>query len=59
VDIHSGRHPAVCKQATGVVIRKPGKDDYTQLMTYRSISRLRCMGQVVENVAAELMSEEA
>jgi len=42
-----------------VVIRKPGKDDYTKLKAYRSISLLSCMGKVVEKVAAELLSEEA
>jgi len=41
------------------VIRKPGKDNYTKLMAYRSISLLSCMGNVVEKVAAELLSDEA
>jgi len=57
--IRTGRHPAVWKRASGVVIRKPGKDDYTQLKAYRSISLLSCMGKVVEKVVAELLSEEA
>jgi len=57
--IRMGRHPAVWKRASGVVIRKPGKDDYTKLKAYRSISLLSCMGKVVEKVAAELLSEEA
>jgi len=41
------------------VNRKPGKDNDTQLKAYRSISLLSCMGNVVENVVAELLSEEA
>jgi len=45
--IRTGRHAAVWKQASGVVIRKPGKDDYTKLKAYRSISLLSCMGKVV------------
>jgi hypothetical protein len=57
--IRMGRHPAVWKRASGVVIRKPGKDDYTKLKAYRSISLLSCMGKVVEKVVAELLSEEA
>jgi hypothetical protein len=57
--IRTGRHPAVWKRASGVVIRKPGKDDYTKLKAYRSISLLSCMGKVVEKVVAELLSEEA
>jgi len=54
--IRTGRHPAVWKRASGVVIRKPRKDDYTKLKAYRSISLLSCMGEVVEKVAAELLS---
>jgi len=57
--IHTERHPSVWKQASSVVIRKPGKDDYTQLMAYRSILLLSCMGNVVERVVAELLSDQA
>jgi len=57
--IRTGRHPSVWKRASGVVIRKPGKDDYMQLKAYRSISLLSCMGKVVEKVLAELLSDEA
>lgn len=41
-----------------MVIRKPGKDDYTQPKAYHSISLLSCMGNVVEQVVAELLSDE-
>jgi len=54
-----GRHPALWKRASSVVICKPGKDSYIELKAYRSISLLSCMGTVVEEVAAELLSEEA
>jgi len=57
--IRTGRHPAVWKRASRVVIRKPGKDDYTQLKAYRSILLLSSIGKVVENIVAELLSEEA
>jgi len=57
--IRSGRHPSVWKRASGVVIHNRGKDNYTQLKAYRSISLLNCMGKVVEKVVAELMSDEA
>jgi len=36
--VRMGRHPAVCKHARGVVIRKPGKEDYTKLKLYRIIT---------------------
>jgi len=52
------RHPAVRKRPSGVVIRKPGKDDYQKLKAYRSISLHSCMGKVVEEVAAEQLLEE-
>jgi hypothetical protein len=42
-----------------VVIPKPGNDDYTQLKAYRSMSLLSCMGKGVEQVVAELLSDEA
>jgi hypothetical protein len=57
--IRTGRDPAVWKQASGVVIRKPGKNNYTKLKAYRTISVLSCMGNVVAKVVAELLSVEA
>jgi len=57
--IRTGRHPAVWKRPSGVVICKPGKDDYTKLKAYSTISLLSCMGKVVERVGVELLSEEA
>jgi len=57
--IRTGRQPAVSKRASCVVIRKPGKEDYTELKAYCSISLLSCRGKVVEKVVTELLSEEA
>jgi hypothetical protein len=57
--IRTGRDPAVWNRASGVVIRKTGKDNYTNLKASRCISLLSCMGQVVKKVAVELLSEEA
>jgi len=54
-DIRTGRHPSVWKRASGVVISKPGTDDFTQLKAYRSISLLSCVGTVVERVVTELL----
>jgi hypothetical protein len=54
----TGRHPAVWKRASGVVIRKPGNDAYSKLRAYGSISLLSCMGKVVEKLTTELLSEE-
>jgi len=57
--IRTGRHQSVWKRASGMVICKPGKADYTQLKAYRSISLLSCMGKVADKVVAELRSDEA
>ena len=46
--IRRGRHPAVWKRASGEVICKPGKDEYTQLKAYFSLSLLSCRGKVVK-----------
>jgi hypothetical protein len=56
--IRTRRYPLVGNQASGAVISKPGKDDYTKLKAYRSISLVSCMGKVDENFVAELLSEE-
>jgi len=53
--IRTGSHPAVWMRASGLVICKPGKDNYTQLKAHRSISLSSCMGKVVEKVVAELL----
>jgi hypothetical protein len=56
--VRTGRHPAVWKRAIGVVIQKPGKQDYTKLKSSRTISLFSCMVPVVEKVVAELLSDE-
>jgi hypothetical protein len=55
----TGRHQLGLKRASGLVIRKRCKDDYTQLKAYYSRSLLSWMGKVVERVVAELMTDEA
>ena len=57
--VRPGRHPAVLKGASGVVIRQPSNEDYTKLKLYRTIPLLSCMGQVAEKVVAELLSDKA
>jgi hypothetical protein len=54
-----GRNWAVWKRASGVVIGKPGNEEYTQLEAYHSISLWSCMINVIKKVVAELLSEEA
>lgn len=42
--------PAPWKEAAVVVLRKPGKTDYSQLKSYRPISLLSIMGKIFEKM---------
>jgi len=57
--VGTGRHPAVWKWACWVAIRRPGKHNYTEIFTCRSISLLSSIAKVVGKVVAELPVEEA
>jgi len=57
--ICTGKHPSVWMRVSGLEICEPGKDNYTPLKAYRSISLLSCMGNVVQRVFAVLVSDEA
>jgi hypothetical protein len=47
-----GKYPAVWMRASGVVIRKPVKDDYTKLKGFRAISPQRCLQKEFEKMVA-------
>ncbi|KAL5594222.1 uncharacterized protein BROUX77_007569 [Berkeleyomyces rouxiae] len=47
-----GIHPTLWKQATGIVLAKDGKADYSVVKSYRIISLLNCLGKVLEKVFA-------
>lgn len=47
-----GYHPRCWKQATGVILKKPGKPDYSAPKAYRVISLLNCLGKVLERMLA-------
>lgn len=49
--IQLGLHPRQWKTGREVTIPKPGKDDYGLAKSYRVISLLNCIGEVVEMVA--------
>ena len=50
-----GYHPKPWKQATGVILKKPGKppENYSYPKGYRVISLLNCLGKVSERVLAQ------
>ena len=54
--IDSGYHPLCWKQATGAILRKPGKPDYSQPKAYRVISLLNCLGKVSERILAQRLA---
>jgi hypothetical protein len=52
-----GYHPKVWREAKGVVIPKPGKDDYSKAKSYRTISLLNVMGKILEKVVADCLND--
>ena len=51
-----GVHAARWKLAKGVIIPKPGKDNYSIAKAYRYISLQNCLRKIVEKVVANLIS---
>jgi ribonuclease HI len=51
--INLGHHPKCWKQATGAILRKEKKPDYTAPKAYRVISLLNCLGKVSERILAQ------
>jgi len=52
-----GIHTKVCKEAKGVVIPKPNKQEYGGAQAYRVIILQNCVGKVVEKVPANAIAE--
>ena len=51
-----GHHPTCWKQATGAILKKPNKPDYSVPKAYRVISLLNCLGKVSERILAKRLS---
>lgn len=51
--IRLGYHPYEWKKARGILLEKGGRPDFSLVRSYRVISLLNCMGQIVEKVVAE------
>jgi hypothetical protein len=59
--VEKGYHPKCWRRATGAILAKPGKPDYSIPKAYRIISLLNCLGKVSERILAKrlsLMSEK-
>jgi hypothetical protein len=57
--IRIGYHPTAFKKATTIVLKKPGKDDYTQAKSYRPIALLETIGKALETVVARRLTKLA
>jgi len=55
--IRTGYNPHAWKTVRGIVIPKPGKPDYSKVRAYRVIALLSSLGQVVEKVAADIITD--
>ncbi|KAI1002599.1 hypothetical protein K3495_g5599 [Podosphaera aphanis] len=48
-----GYQPTCWREATGIILRKPGKPDYSHPKAYRVISLLNCLGKSLERMIAQ------
>jgi hypothetical protein len=51
--VNYGHHLTCWKQVTGVILKKPGKPDYSAPKAYRVIALLNCLGKVVKRLLAK------
>lgn len=54
--LQQGYCPAHFKESITVVLRKPGKDDYTQPKSYRPIALLNTLGKALEAIVANRLT---
>ena len=51
-----GYHPHCWREATGAIIRKPNKPDYTVPKAYRPVSLLNCLGKISEKIMTKRLA---
>ncbi|WP_432712296.1 reverse transcriptase domain-containing protein [Pedobacter sp.] len=54
-----GYHPSCWKQATGAILKKPAKPDYSVPKGYRVIALQNCLGKINERILAKRLSSLA
>ena len=54
--VNLGHYPAAWKTAIIIVLKKPGKPDYTVPGAYRPISLLNTLGKLLEKVIARRLT---
>lgn len=55
VCVSDGCYPTSWKQANTIILKKPGKPDYTDATAYRPIALLSCLSKVLEATIASTM----
>ena len=54
--INKGYYPKYWRKATGAILAKPDKPDYSIPKAYRVISLLNCLGKISERILAKRLS---
>lgn len=54
-----GYHPKCWRKGLGIILRKPGKPDYSKPKAYRVITLLNCLGKVLEKIFATRLGHMA
>ena len=54
--VKHGCHPLCWRQATGVILKKPNKPDYTAPKAYKIIALLNCLEKISEKIIATRLS---
>ena len=54
--IEQGFHPRCWREGIGIILKKPGKPDYSVPKAYKIITLLNCMGKVAEKIMITRLS---
>jgi hypothetical protein len=55
--LNQGYHPICWREATGAIIPKPNKPDYTAIKAYRIVALLNCLGKIAEKLVARRLAD--
>lgn len=54
--LDQGYHPQCWREATGAIVPKPNKPDYTAVKAYRIVALLNCLGKIAEKLVAQRLA---
>ena len=57
--IRNGFHSECWREGTGVILKKPGKPDYSLPKAYRIITLLNCLGKIAEKIMTARLSHRS